>query len=110
VRPRVFLWSIVAQLATHILACGMASDIALVALHRYYTWAKRLRQLFEDSLRKEPADVNSVVWFATSETFMFMSYFYAALYVVLEGWIDLGLITSTRDSWNSWIRRAVSPG
>lgn len=59
-------------------------------LHRYYIWANKFRTNF-DQLIGAPAnpDPNPLVWFA-DETGLFLSYWYAALYVVIEGWKKLG--------------------
>jgi len=61
-------------------------DSERTTLHRYYIWANKFRTHF-DRIASSPAatDPNSPIWFA-SESGLFLSYWYAALYVVVEGW------------------------
>jgi hypothetical protein len=62
----------------------------VVTLHRYYIWANNFRTHL-DQILGAAADLepNPLVWFA-DETGLFLSYWYAALYVVIEGWKKLG--------------------
>ena len=53
----------------------------LIALHRYYIWANRLREHFDSVAAAVFAD----------DPGLFLSYWYAALFVVVEGWRDLEL-------------------
>ncbi|MBI3781684.1 MAG: hypothetical protein HY278_11610 [candidate division NC10 bacterium] len=68
----------------------MPTDTELVTLHRYYIWANKFRTHFDKILAegtiREP---NALIWFA-DETGLFLSYWYASLYVVVEGWDELG--------------------
>jgi hypothetical protein len=68
----------------------MATDQELAAFHRYFIWANRLRTEFDQILASgtRPTDLAST-WFADGHG-MFMSHWYAALYVVVEGWRELG--------------------
>jgi hypothetical protein len=63
----------------------------VVTLHRYYIWANKFRTCFERALGTSgaPELKDVLVWFA-DEPGMFLSYWYAALYVVIEGWKELG--------------------
>ena len=57
-----------------------------LTLHRYYIWANRMRTHFEEVLsRGVPVDEAQI------ESFLYMSYWYGALYVVIEGWRELKL-------------------
>jgi len=60
-------------------------------LHRYFIWANRFRIRFEESV-SEPltSDDLPLLWFSKSGG-MYMSYWYSALYVVVEGWKRLEL-------------------
>ncbi len=64
----------------------------LITLHRYYIWANRLRENFDStltSLGNKLSPDNIPLAFA-DDLGLFNSYWYAALYVVVEGWRDLG--------------------
>lgn len=68
----------------------MTKDIEIVTLHRYYIWANKMRTDFDEILKKKlhktiPDDQYEI------ESNLYMSYWYAALYVVIEGWKELGL-------------------
>jgi hypothetical protein len=63
---------------------------SVVSLHKYYLWATYMAA----SLEKEwPTITRPTCWADPKalHAFMFMSYWYATLYVVTEGWKDLGL-------------------
>ena len=65
----------------------------LVSLHRYFIWANRMRTHFDQLLESgrytsPPGDI---------EGRLYLSYWYAALYVVVEGWQALSLSDSTID-------------
>lgn len=68
----------------------MAIDQEFVAFHRYFIWANRLRTEFDRILASgtRPSEIAST-WFA-DEHGLFMSHWYAGLYVVVEGWRELG--------------------
>ncbi len=70
----------------------MVDYMALGALHRYFMWANRLREHFDKALKvRGPAKESDFpVWFA-DDAGLFMSHWYAALYVVIEGYRELGL-------------------
>ena len=69
----------------------MPTYIEVVTLHRYYIWANKLRTEFDKMFGAghHPVDPDPLLWF-TGEAGLFMSYWYAALYVVIEGWKQLG--------------------
>lgn len=61
-----------------------------VTLHRYYIWANKFRSHFEQVIGAAAnLDPNPLLWFA-DEAGLFLSYWYASLYVVIEGWKRLG--------------------
>lgn len=66
----------------------MPKDAEIFTLHRYFIWANKMRTLFnvilklKKRIRKSQYEI---------ESFMYMSYWYAGLYVVIEGWKELGL-------------------
>jgi len=73
-----------------------------MALHRYWMWANRLRDYFDSALvspswlerLKNFTDSNPFAFgiaFFADEPGMFMSHWYGALYVVIEGWQELEL-------------------
>jgi len=67
-------------------ATGNAPGTALLSLHRYFIWADRMRVHFDEVLRgTDDADRQSI------DARLYMSYWYAGTYVVIEGWRDLRL-------------------
>ena len=63
----------------------------VLTLHRYYIWANKFRTSFDNTIEAAAnPHSNALIWFA-EEGGMFLSYWYAALYVVIEGWAELGL-------------------
>ena len=61
-----------------------------VTLHRYYIWANKFRTHLGALVAGAdlPLDIPPV-WFA-DEPGLFLSHWYAALYVVIDGWKELG--------------------
>ncbi len=67
------------------------------ALHRYFVWANYMRTCFDDeSFRRRPNSGKGTTALA-DKGWIFMSYWYAGLYVVIEGWRELGLADPTVD-------------
>lgn len=62
----------------------------LLALHRYYIWANRLREHFDNAIAMAPTSVRPEQIFFDDRG-LFLSHWYAALYVVVEGWQELQL-------------------
>lgn len=62
----------------------LSNKETLLSLHRYYIWANKMRDHFDESLKL------SIIKNAGIESFMYMSYWYASIYVVTEGWFELG--------------------
>jgi hypothetical protein len=74
------------------------------ALHRYWMYANRMREYFEKALLNpgwielaEKHQTHPQLAFMVHDPGIFMSYWYGALYVVIEGWRDLGLSDATID-------------
>ncbi len=69
-------------------------DDKIHTLHRYFIWANRLRQQYDHTINTEgplpETDVRAVRQ-STLVRFFQLSYWLAALYVVIEGWQQLGL-------------------
>ena len=64
----------------------------LFSLHRYFIWSLRLKEVFEDALRRLGGfSQNQMNAFFVDDRGQFMSYWYAALYVVVEGYQELRL-------------------
>jgi hypothetical protein len=77
---------------------------SFLALHRYWMYANRMREYFEKALldpdwremvQKQNAKAQLVFWI--HDPGIFMSYWYGGLYVVIEGWRELGLNDPTID-------------
>lgn len=69
----------------------------LLALHRYYIGANRFREHFESTLSNFSSTIDSEELFI-SDYGLFFSHWYAALYVVIEGWKKTKLSDPTIDS------------
>jgi len=70
----------------------------LLALHKYWILANRMREHFDNSLKNprflEKKDDNPmmvVAAFIVDDPGIFMSYWYGGLFVVIEGWRELKL-------------------
>ena len=78
---------------------------ASVALHRYWMYANRMRTYFERVIEKNPPRsckndeerISEAFLFMSGEPGTFMSHWYGALYVVIEGWKQLKLNDPTID-------------
>jgi hypothetical protein len=76
----------------------MVTEAEILTLHRYYIWANKFRTRFDQTLTIRGApEPDSLIWFA-DDTGLFLSYWYAALYVVVEGWKELGCQDAEVDS------------
>lgn len=65
----------------------------LFTLHRYYIWANRMRTHFDEVLSKGvPVGKDEI------ECFLYMSYWYGGLYVVIEGWRELKITDPVIDT------------
>jgi len=74
----------------------LESHTSIYTLHRYYIWANKLRTDFYQVLGNHvPSDIVSTK--SGFEELLYMSYWYASLYVVIEGWRDLNLNDSKID-------------
>jgi hypothetical protein len=73
----------------------MASFMQVMALHRYFIQADRLRCHFDELLAKQgPAKVDDDNW---TVQFLYMGLWYGCLRVVAEGWQELGLSDTAID-------------
>lgn len=71
----------------------MATGREILALHRYFIWANKMRTLFDESIVRRGIPNESRVMI---EPYMF--YWYAGLFVVIEGWRHLGMADETIDA------------
>lgn len=69
---------------------GQPEPEALLALHRYFIAASHMRSHFNEVIGQPR--------FSIVESNLYMSYWYAGLYVVIEGWQDLGLTDPSVDA------------
>jgi hypothetical protein len=72
---------------------------ATIALHRYYIWANKMRDHFIEKVPLVMKLPDPKDRFAPEciEADMYMSFWYSALYVVIEGWVRLELTDPTID-------------
>jgi len=68
----------------------MAEKKGIHTLHRYYIWANRMRVHFDEVLQQRMA-AKIEKGRMEVESMLYMSYWYAGLYVVIEGWKALKL-------------------
>ena len=66
-----------------------ALDRHVVTLYRYFMWADRMREAMERML--DEGGPRLLVSSAGDLLFLYTSYYHSALYIVIEGWDDLGL-------------------
>lgn len=66
-------------------AAKSPDNLAFLSLHRYYIWADRMRVHFDNVLR-QPEEVDHSI-----DARLYMSYWYAGTYVVIDGWRELGM-------------------
>jgi hypothetical protein len=92
--------------ATRFLMLNLSPDEdRIISLHRYYCWTTLMKRDFEAALLKgeylPTADQSPLlvpIKMIAGEYGMYMSYWYGGLYVVCEGWQELGLSDSTVDA------------
>lgn len=65
----------------------------ILSLHRYFIWANRMRVHFDELLTSG----TYVTEKGQIEGRLYLSYWYAGLYVVVEGWRELGLSDAAID-------------
>lgn len=72
---------------------GVSVDPPLLTLHRYFVWSTVLKAHFEDVLAgfRERGESFSMKTDEGIRGLAYMSYWYASLWVVVEGWQKLGL-------------------
>jgi hypothetical protein len=72
---------------------------AIPSLFRYFIWASLMRERFEEALKAPDGaqNLDSIAYLA-DKPFIYMAYWFAGLYVVVEGWKELGLQDPAIDS------------
>jgi len=76
-----------------------AFNEAVHSLHRYFIWANRMRIHFYDLVPKVANNPEQDRFSAEAiEADLYMSFWYGELYVVIEGWRELGLSDPAVDS------------
>jgi len=72
----------------------MDADKYMLTLHKYFIWADRMREHFYNLLNKDISRLKSMDSPEASmfrlETNIYMSYWYGGMYVLIEGWRELG--------------------
>ncbi|HUT61838.1 MAG TPA: hypothetical protein VNA25_28710 [Phycisphaerae bacterium] len=72
----------------------ICEDERMASLRKYFIWADLMRRLFDQILRTGNAESMT----PDREGFAYMSYWYGALYVVIEGWCEMALSDDAVDS------------
>ena len=75
----------------------MIKDIEIFSLHKYFVWANKMRTNFDDLLNQNKQEIIPHSKFEM-ESNLYMSYWYGGLYVVIEGWKELGLADEKIDA------------
>lgn len=75
----------------------MIKDIEIFTLHKYFVWANKMRTDFDNLLNKKRQKTISDNRFEI-ESNLYMSYWYSGLFVVIEGWKELGLTDGKIDA------------
>lgn len=70
---------------------------AVFALHRYFTWCDQMKFRFEE-IALAKGTITDLFSEEGAKLFMYMSYWYAGLYVVAEAWQELQLSDSRVDA------------
>lgn len=70
----------------------------LLPLHRYFMWSHRFRGILDGIVVPEVSQKSTAADLFAGDFGMFMSYFYASLHVVIEGWQELKLEDPTVDA------------
>lgn len=65
----------------------VSKEEKLLSLHRYFIWANKMRDHFDQTLKTSATRDGS----NGMDAFMYMGYWYGTMYAVAEGWIDLKL-------------------
>ncbi len=85
----------VANSPSAIYAAEMSTSVPevfkLFSLHRYFLWSLVMRDHYERTGQRVSPTPSFFENEAANEAFMYLSYWYAGLYVVCEGWQDLKL-------------------
>lgn len=68
----------------------MADLNDVFTLHRYYIWANKMRTDFDALIKRQGQGTLEQNEYGI-ESFLYMSYWYGGLYVVVEGWHELKL-------------------
>ena len=71
-------------------------DMSVLTLYRYFAYAAQMRKLFVDALEDGwldvmTPDIQGMVSFFYSAPGVYLLYSYSGIYLVIEGWRDLGL-------------------
>ena len=65
--------------------------LELHLLHQYFVWADRMRVHFEAALQVPTPEDIYIPLFQEPEKWLYMCYWYASAYTVVEGFVELGL-------------------
>lgn len=70
--------------------------ILILVLHRYWIWANKMRLEFYESMLKVNSSMSAIDIYV-NQCGMYMSYWYASLYAVIEGYVDFKLSSPAVD-------------
>jgi hypothetical protein len=74
-----------------------ANDDEVLNLYKYFIWADSMKTAYENFLDRNLREIIPVAKFE-AEYNLFISYWFASLYVVIEGWHELNLKDKAIDS------------
>jgi hypothetical protein len=78
---------------------NQTGKMRLLSLHRYFIWADRMRKHFDAAIDEKSKTQAYGGEADILEFTLYMSYWYAALYVVIEGWGELKLTAPEIDQY-----------
>jgi len=58
---------------------------------KYFWWSEEMQSAFDERLLRMPTQPEDLVFVAQMDAFIWVSYWHGSLYVVVEGWRELGL-------------------
>jgi hypothetical protein len=98
-KAEVFRYAKCAIMAEGVFMDPKTLNESVISLHRYFIWANRMREHFYSLVPKVANDPARDRFTPHAlEADLYMSFWYAELYVVIEGWKELGLSDTDVDA------------
>ena len=75
----------------------MAKDSEILTLYKYFYWSDKMKATLDDLFNQSTKEIIPHARLE-GESNLYMSYWYGGLYVVIEGWKELGLVDKNIDA------------